>query len=29
VAALKELHHTIASDQLTVVPLTGSGFKSP
>ena len=29
VAALKELHHTIASEQLTVVPLTGSGFRSP
>jgi len=29
VAALKELHNTITADQLTVVPLTGSGFKSP
>jgi len=29
VAALKGLHHTITADQLTVVPLTGSGFKSP
>ena len=29
VAALKELHHTITADQITVVPLTGSGFKNP
>jgi threonine synthase len=29
VAALKELHNTITADQVTVVPLTGSGFKSP
>jgi len=29
VAALKELHHTITTDQVTVVPLTGSGFKNP
>jgi threonine synthase len=29
VAALKKLHNTIAADQVTVVPLTGSGFKSP
>ena len=29
VAALKELHNTIIADQVTVVPLTGSGFKSP
>jgi threonine synthase len=29
VAALKELHHTIIADQITVVPLTGSGFKNP
>ncbi|HID65148.1 MAG TPA: pyridoxal-phosphate dependent enzyme [Anaerolineae bacterium] len=29
VAALKELHDTITADQITVVPLTGSGFKSP
>jgi threonine synthase len=29
VAALKELYHTITADQVTIVPLTGSGFKSP
>ncbi len=29
VAALKELHDTITADQVTVVPLTGSGFKNP
>jgi threonine synthase len=29
VAALNELHHTTTADQVTVVPLTGSGFKSP
>lgn len=29
IAALKELHRTITPDQVTVVPLTGSGFKSP
>ena len=29
VAALKELHNIITADQFTVVPLTGSGFKSP
>ena len=29
IAALEELHHTITADQVTVVPLTGSGFKNP
>jgi threonine synthase len=29
VAALEELHNTITADQVTVVPLTGSGFKNP
>ena len=29
VAALKELRNAIAADQVTVVPLTGSGFKNP
>ncbi len=29
VAALKELHNTITADQVTVLPLTGSGFNSP
>lgn len=28
-AALKELHYTITADQVTIVPLTGSGFKDP
>ena len=29
VAALKELHNALTADQVTVVPLTGSGFKNP
>jgi len=29
VAALEALRHTITADQVTVVPLTGSGFKDP
>ncbi len=29
VAALQELRNTITADQVTVVPLTGSGFKNP
>lgn len=28
-AALEELHNVISADQVTVMPLTGSGFKNP